>query len=98
MLDSGSYYTIERPYGILLQVQVQVGRAVVDVVNLFFEGNLENLDFPFSQTARLCHQFESIDLLKIVLFSHFCAGSDIRKNFFKLLILGKSRFPAKKVL
>ena len=42
----------------------------------------------------------SIVLLKIalLLFSHFGAGSDIRTNYFNFLILGKSRFPPKKVL
>ena len=30
------------------------------------------------------------------MFSHFCAGSDIKQMFFNFLILGKSRFPPKK--
>ena len=34
--------------------------------------------------------------LKIALFSHFCAGSDIRTNYIQFLNLGKSRFPPKR--
>ena len=30
------------------------------------------------------------------MFSHICAGSDIKQMFFNFLILGKSRFPPKK--
>ena len=56
----------------------------------FFGGILENLDFPLSWNSKnrpfkRKKQYFSIDLLKMALFSHFSAGSDIRTNFFPFL-------------
>ena len=69
----------------------------------FFGGILENLDFPRSWNSKnrpfkSKNSFRVLICLKLALFSHFSAGSDIRTNFFHFLILGKSRFPPKKVL
>ena len=71
---------------------------VVDVIN-FFGGILENLDFPLRMGhVNSSKQYQSIFLLKIALFSHFSAGSNIKTNFFQFLNFGKSRFPPIKVL
>ena len=53
----------------------------------FLGGILENLDFPLIQNSILkaINSFGVEFRLKIAVFSHFWAGSDIRKNFFQFL-------------
>ena len=36
-------------------VRIQTSRTVVDVIKLFFGGNLENLDFPQSWNSKIGH-------------------------------------------
>ena len=46
---------------------------------------------------KVINSFKVYFCIKLALFSHFSAVSDIRTNFFKYLIFGKSRFPPKKI-
>ena len=72
---------------------------VVNVIKLFLVEIQKIQISPLAETARIGHsnkQFQSIALLKIALFSHFCAGSDIRTYFLQFLNFGENQITSKK--
>ena len=75
--------------------------AGIDVIKLFWR-NSGKSRFPpklkqqEQAILKAINSFRVYICLKLALFSHFSAGSDIRTNFIPILILGKSRFPPKK--
>ena len=78
-------------------------RPLVDVIKLFLEEFWKIEISPQAETARIGHliatnSFRVLLCLKIAKFSHFCSGLDSITIFFHILILGKSRFPPRKVL
>ena len=65
----------------------------LSVVNVI---KLKNIDFPHNRNINNRPFYKQLKVLEDGIFSHFCAGSTSRANFFNFLILVKSRFTSKK--
>ena len=71
-----------------------ITNPVFSVLKLFWRKSRKSTKLKQQKYEILKTVFDVL-LDKKELFSHFCAGSDIRTNFSNFLILGKSRFFSK---